>query len=114
MAPDGFGNLDCSPCVRQRMEILVCHRQWAVVQLARLQAERRGIKVRVAMKPALVVGMALASRPDAIVLGPDLQNPTTEELKGQLALEPTLRGVPVIVAKGAASALLQGLDRFRA
>jgi DNA-binding response OmpR family regulator len=83
------------------MEVLVCHRQKALVHLARINAERHGVKVRIAPRPKDVLTLARADKPDMILLGNDLKDPTTEELVKALDEDFTLRGVQVIVVKGA-------------
>lgn len=45
--------------------------------------------------------MARAEKPDVIVLGNDLKDPSTEELMTALASDLTLHSVRVIVVKGA-------------
>lgn len=91
------------------MRVIVCHRQKALVHLARLQAERQGVQVQIARDGKDVVAKALAERPDAIVLGNDLENPSTEETIALLKAEPTLKGVQVILAKGMIPDLRQKL-----
>jgi|GEM_PF-3569400 len=95
------------------MVVLVCHRQRALVAFAKLQAERQGHQVHTVGKSRDVVRVAREVHPQLIVLGHDLKDPDAEELKGQLNLEPSLRGVQVIVAKGATPDLLGKLKEFK-
>jgi DNA-binding response OmpR family regulator len=95
------------------MEVLVCHRQRALVQLARLHAEHHGVRVRVAHRPKDVLPMARAQRPDVIVLGNDLKDPGTDDLVKALNAEPTLANVEVVVAKGGIPDLGAALKKFR-
>ncbi len=95
------------------MEVLVCHRQRALVQLGRLHAEQHGVRVRVAHRPKDVLPMARAQRPNLIVLGSDLKDPSTEELVSSLQAEPTLAGVEVVVTKAGLPDLGTALRKFR-
>lgn len=82
------------------MRVVVCHRQRALVQLARLNAERHGVRVEVCANGRLVLEAARRERPDLIVLGNDLKNPTTDETVAMLNADPSLKGVRVVIAKG--------------
>lgn len=79
------------------MRILVCHPKKALVQLARLHAEKHGMQVDVAKNGNDLIRRAQAQRPDLIVIGEGLKEPDTEETKRLINAEPTLRGVRVIV-----------------
>lgn len=81
------------------MIALVCHRQRHLVQLAKLQAERQGMKVHIAPTPGDVVVMARLLRPRLIVLGNDLASPSTDEITRELHRIPELKGVEVVVMK---------------
>lgn len=76
--------------------------------MAELQAARHGIGLIVASDGKDVLIKATGKvRPDAIVLGNDLKNPSTEELVEMLNADPRLRGVQVIVVKGVLDSLGQ-------
>ncbi|MGV3616646.1 MAG: hypothetical protein ACO1SV_15065 [Fimbriimonas sp.] len=95
------------------MEVLVCHRQKMLVHVARVNAEKHGVKVRIAARPKEVLAMARAERPDVIVLGNDLKDPTTDELVKALNADLTLGGVEVIVVKGAIPDLAASIKKIR-
>lgn len=95
------------------MEVLVCHRQKTLVHLARIQAERHGVKVRIAPRAKDVVALARAQKPDVIVLGNDLKDPTTEELVKTLDADVSLSSVRVIVAKGAIPDLAEAFKKLK-
>lgn len=71
-----------------------------MVHLAKLNAERHGVRVEVAKNGKDLLARAEDERPDLIVLGNDLRAPTTEELVQLLHRDPRLRGVQVVVVKG--------------
>lgn len=95
------------------MRILVCHRQRALLALAKLQAERKGMQVTVAPDSASVVAMARVTKPSLIVLGNDLANPSTEDIIRELKTVPELKGVEVVIMKGAVPALGSPFDFLR-
>jgi len=94
------------------MRVIVCHRQKAMVHLARLQAERHGMTVQIARDGNDVLAKARAQRPDLIVLGKDLKNPTTEETVKMLNGDPTLRGVKVVLAGGVGADMMKSILDF--
>jgi len=94
------------------MRVIVCHRQKAMVHLARLQAERHGVRVEIARDGKDVLAKAKTERPDVIVLGKDLKNPSTDETVKMLQSEPTLRGVKVVVANNAGMDVAKSLLDF--
>lgn len=94
------------------MRVIVCHRQKTLVHLARIQAERQGVKVDIARDGKDVVAKAKASHTDVIVLGKDLSNPSTDETVKMLQAEPSLRGVKVVVANGASADLVKSVKDF--
>ena len=81
------------------MKVIVCHRQKTLVHLARINGKSHGVDVTVARNGHEILAYARDHRPDAIVLGTDLENPSTEETIQMLKSEPTLRGVEVIKVK---------------
>jgi CheY-like chemotaxis protein len=94
--------------------ILVCHSNRSLVRMAQLQASRHGVNVIVARDGNdLIVKAAGQPRPDAIVLSSDLKNPSTDEILNTLRLDPRLKGVPVVVAKGMLDGLGQLLKGFK-
>lgn len=95
------------------MEVLVCHRQKALVHLARLNAERHGVKVRIAPRPKDVLPLARLEKPDLILLGNDLKDPSTEELVKILDADVELSGVRVIVVKGAIPDLAESFKKLK-
>ncbi len=80
--------------------VIVCHRNRVLVGMGKLHAERRGVRVVIAANGNDVLVKARQERPKAIILGNDLQNPTTEETVALLNADPSLKGVPVAVVKG--------------
>jgi DNA-binding response OmpR family regulator len=94
------------------MKVIVCHRQKALLHMARLNAQRHGVEVTIARNGNEVLAYARSERPDAIVLGNDLENPSTDETVKMLKAEPSLRGVEVIIAKGLLPDLLGLKKRF--
>jgi hypothetical protein len=88
--------------------ILFCHSNRGWTRMAQLQASRHGIGLIVARDGRDVMTKAVGEvRPDAIVLGNDLKNPSTDELVRMLNADPRLRGIPVIVVKGVLDSLGQ-------
>jgi len=94
------------------MRVLICHRQKTLVHLARLQAERQGVQVEIAKNGDDVLIKALANRPDVIVLGKDLKNPSTDETVKKLKAEPRLFGVKVVLANEAGLDFMKSLGGF--
>lgn len=94
------------------MRVIICHRQKTMVQLARLQAEKHGVRVEIAKDGNDALAKARAERPDVIVLGKDLKNPTTDETVAMLKADPTLRGVKVVIANNAGLDLAKSLLDF--
>jgi len=92
---------------RQNMRVLVCHPQSLLLHMAKLNAERRGVEVELVRSPRDVQGKAQARRPNLIVLGPDLKDPSSEELATRLRLDPHLRGTEVMILKGNLTDLLK-------
>jgi len=95
------------------MNVLVCHRQRALVHVARVQAERHGIHLRIAAKPKDVLEMARRERPDLIVLGNDLKDPSTDDLVRELNREPSLANVETVVVKGILPDLASTMKKLR-
>lgn len=95
------------------MEVLICHRQKMLLHVARINAERHGVKVRIAPKSKDVLKLARADRPDVIVLGNDLEGPTTDELVKELNADLSLAQVEVIVVKGAIPDLMASLKKVK-
>ncbi|AIE85028.1 PAS/PAC sensor hybrid histidine kinase [Fimbriimonas ginsengisoli Gsoil 348] len=94
------------------MKVLVCHRNKAVLHMARINAEKHGVEVTVAKNGNEVLMLGRISRPDVIVLGNDLEKPSTDETVKMLKAEPTLRGVEVVITKGLLPDLFGTKKRF--
>ncbi len=98
--------------------VLICLSNRAMATMAQLQARRHGIDLEAAQNGRELVAKALLEpKPLVIVLSPDLKNPTTEETMKLLNADPRLRGIEVVVIKGAKDLLASllkrgGLPRF--
>lgn len=97
---------------RTLQTVLVCHPNKVLLNLGRLHAERQGLRVLVAKNGDQVLTMARTHRPDLIVLSNDLKNPSTEETVSHLDADPGLKGVRVIVVKGALPNMGDVLKKF--
>lgn len=80
--------------------VVVGHRNKMLMQIGKLQAERHGLRVFTTSHGDDVVTLARQHRPELIVLGNDLQKPTTEETLKLLQADPELRGIRVVTLSG--------------
>ena len=97
---------------RTLQSVVVCHRNKLLLNIGRLHAERHGLKVIVAKNGKDVVTKARAHKPDLIVLANDLENPTTDETVQMLEADPILKGIRVVIIKGALPNLADILGKF--
>jgi CheY-like chemotaxis protein len=97
---------------RTLQTVLVCHPNKVLLNLGRLHAERQGLRVLVAKDGNDVLEKARIHRPDLIVLSNDLKNPTTEETVQRLDADPSLKGIRVVVVKGALPNMGDMLKKF--
>ena len=92
--------------------VVVCHPNKVLLNLGKLHAERHGLRVITARNGNDVIEKARVHRPDLIVLSNDLRNPTTDETLAKLEQDPSLKGIRVVVVKGALPNMKDILGKF--
>ncbi len=97
---------------RTLQTVVACHSNKVLLNLGKLHAERQGLRVITAKNGNDVVAKARLHRPDLIVLSNDLQKPTTEETVQLLESDPSLKGIRVVIIKGALPNLKDMLGKF--
>jgi DNA-binding response OmpR family regulator len=98
---------------RTLQTVVACHSNKMLAHLGKLHAERQGLRVILAKNGDDVLLKAKLNQPDLIVLSNDLQKPSTEETVAMLEREPTLKGIRVVIVKGALPNVADMLRKIR-